>query len=105
MADVQTIVNTAGSQRLGVSTSATIRLDEALLEEARKLGVNVSEAARQGIQEAVKRARYLEILKEVRSRAVVPDEPSGVTVRRMRDERSDELLRRARGKDEGSRGA
>ena len=88
MASVQTIVNTADSQPSGVSTSATIRLDEALLDEARKLGVNVSEAARQGIQEAVKRARYLETLKEVRSRSVVPDEPSGVTIRRMRDEQA-----------------
>lgn len=86
-----------------MSTSATIRLDEALLEEARKLGVNVSEAARQGIQEAVKRARYLEVLKDVRSRSVVPDEPSSVTIRRMRDERSDELLRRARGAEGNDR--
>ncbi len=65
--------------------SATIRIDEALLKTARRHNINVSEAARAGIQDAIRRHRMLANVETLRKMAVKPVEPTLVTLRRLRD--------------------
>lgn len=64
---------------------ATIRLDADLLKAAKRHHINVSEAARAGIQEAIRRKRMLDNLDALGKAAVKPKEPSAVTLRRLRD--------------------
>lgn len=64
---------------------ATIRLEESLLKEARRHGINVSQAARDGIEEAIRRQRMLEAVDYLAKIAVQPKEPSLTTLRRLRD--------------------
>lgn len=66
-------------------TSTTIRLDDALLKAARRHHINVSEAARAGIQEAIRRRRMLDAVDALEKVAVKPKEPSLTTLRRLRD--------------------
>ena len=46
-----------GVQGAGRKTTTDVPLDQALLEDAEALGVNVAEAAEQGVSEAVRKAR------------------------------------------------
>lgn len=68
--------------------TTTIRLDDDLLKAAKKYHINVSEAARVGIEEAIRRQRMLENGKFLASIAITPTEPSEVTIRRLRESRS-----------------
>ncbi len=65
--------------------TATIRLDEDLLKQARQLRINVSQAARDGIRAAIQRRRVLENVATLAKLAVTPKEPSSTTIRRLRD--------------------
>ncbi|MEK6976314.1 MAG: type II toxin-antitoxin system CcdA family antitoxin [Candidatus Thermoplasmatota archaeon] len=65
--------------------TTTIRLDAELLKAAKKLHINVSEAARMGIEEAIRRQRIVANIQYLASIAVKPKEPSEVTIRRHRD--------------------
>lgn len=64
----------------------SLRLDEDLIREARALGINVSQAAREGIREAIRRKRMLENVDWLAAQASA-SEPAEDLVRRMRDER------------------
>jgi post-segregation antitoxin (ccd killing protein) len=66
-------------------TSTTIRLDAELLKAAKRHHVNVSAAARAGIEEAIRRHRMLKNADDLARMAVKPKEPSVVTIRRLRD--------------------
>jgi post-segregation antitoxin (ccd killing protein) len=66
-------------------TTATIRLDDELLKAAKRYRINVSEAARAGIQDAIRRRRMLDNIDAMAKSAVQPKEPSAVTLRRLRD--------------------
>lgn len=74
--------------------TTTIRLDDELLKTAKKHKVNVSEAARFGIEEMIRRRRIIEASERLAKLAVKPDEPSEVTIRRLRDEAAKKWDRR-----------
>lgn len=48
---------TATPQRSGASVATNVSLDAALVREARELGINISRAARAGLEQAVAKAR------------------------------------------------
>ncbi|MHB8633347.1 MAG: hypothetical protein ACYDBQ_05175 [Thermoplasmatota archaeon] len=68
-----------------MTTTATIRLDEELLRMAKRFRVNVSAAARAGIEDAIRRKRILREIEKMAATAVTPLEPSMTTLRRLRD--------------------
>lgn len=86
-----------GSYTLSMAaTRTTLTVDEDLLDAARELGLNVSEAARSGIQRAVwaeRHRRAVAHLGEVGLGDVVPSTVD--TLDAVRRERDDELLRRS----------
>jgi post-segregation antitoxin (ccd killing protein) len=68
-----------------MSTTATIRIDAELLRRARRRKVNVSQAARQGIEDAIRAHDFRENTDWLAAHEVRPVEPSGTTLRRIRD--------------------
>lgn len=79
---------------LGMMPLASLRIEKELLDEAKELGLNVSEAAREGIRNAIRKKRMLDNLDWLEKNAVKPPPgtpPSEVLVRQMRDERSAQI--------------
>jgi post-segregation antitoxin (ccd killing protein) len=68
-----------------VSTTATIRIDAELLRKAKRRKVNVSQAARQGIEDAIRAREFRQNTDWLAAHEIEPVEPSGRTLRRVRD--------------------
>lgn len=69
-----------------MTTTATIRVDAELLKRAKRRRINVSRAARQGIEDAIHAREFRENTAWLAAREAKPVEPSKVTLRRLRDE-------------------
>lgn len=65
----------------------SVRVEEAQLDEARALGINVSEAFRRGLAEEIRKARVSESVKRLAKVARKPATPAVDQLRSLRDGR------------------
>jgi hypothetical protein len=77
-----------------VTTRTTLTVDEELLDAARELGLNVSEAARNGIERAVWAERHRRALSQRDSIALPPLPPAVDELDADRRDHADDLARR-----------
>ena len=67
--------------------TVSVRVDEDLIDEARRLGINVSEAFRRGLADEIRKARVTENVKRLAKIAVKPSKSSVDEIRSLRDGR------------------
>lgn len=63
----------------------TVRVDSRLLQRAKKNRINLSEAARAGIEAAIRSADFHANSKWLAAHSVTSDEPVETTIRRIRE--------------------
>lgn len=68
-------------------TNVSVRVDDAMLDEARRYGINVSEALRGGLAEALRKARVAKNVKDLAKVARRPSSPAVEQLRGLRDGR------------------
>lgn len=68
-------------------TIVSVRVDDDLLEEARRFGINVSEALRRGLAEELRKARVAESVARLAGVARKPSTSAVDQLRRLRDGR------------------
>ena len=69
-----------------VTTTATIRIDADLLKRAKRRRINVSQAARQGIEDAIRAREFSENSIWLAAHEVTPMRPSKAVLRQVRAE-------------------
>lgn len=70
---------------MGYVTIVSVRVDDEMLAEARRHGINVSEALRKGLEAEIRKRTMLQNIKSLAKHAVKPDTPSLQQIREMRD--------------------
>lgn len=78
-------VNTSVHTHKDVDRTVTIRVDSRLLHRAKRSRINLSEAARAGIEAAIRSADFHASSKWLAKHSVASDEPVETTIRRIRE--------------------
>lgn len=68
-------------------TTVSVRIDDAMLDEARRFQINVSEALRRGLADEIRKARVKENVARLAKVAQKPSTPSVDQLRGLRDGR------------------
>ena len=67
--------------------TVSVRVEETLLDEARRFGINVSEAFRRGLSDEIRKARIAENIRRLAKIAAKPDRSAVDEIRSLRDGR------------------
>lgn len=68
-------------------TTVSVRVDDAVLDEARKFGINVSEALRRGLADEVRKAKVADNVRRLAKHARKPSSSAVDQLRGLRDGR------------------